>query len=86
MYLLSGKVPILGVTHDSLISMLSLGRFSELCMDPKFNEFVRLLAQCISPDANDKPRSMSEEQAEKWWQENEQDLIASARAKDASAT
>ena len=101
-YLLSGKVPILGATHDSVISTLSLGRFAELCMDPKFNEFIRLLAQCISPEANDRPRSMSEvgtklagfssrfpwseERAEKWWQENEQDLIASARAKDASAT
>lgn len=59
-YLLSGKVPILEVTHDSLITMLSLGRFSELCTDPKFTDFVRLLAQCISPDANDRPHSMSE--------------------------
>ena len=27
----------------------------------------------------------SEEQAEQWWQENEEDLIIAARAKDSSA-
>ena len=95
-YLLTGKVPILGVTHDSLIQLLILGRFSDLCNDAKFSEFVRLLAQCIAPDANDRPRSMreveaklggiasrfpwSEELAEKWWYENENDLILSARS------
>ena len=100
-YLLTGKVPILGVTHDSLVSLLNLGRFSNLCSDVKFNEFIRLLAQCISPDANDRPRSMSdvgnklgeiasrfpwsEDLAEKWWEENERDLIAAARATDATA-
>ncbi len=100
-YLLTGKVPILGVTHDSLISLLSLGRFSDLCSDVKFDAFNRLLAQCIAPDANDRPRSMSdvgsklseiasrfpwsEELAEKWWEDNERDLIADARTKDASA-
>ena len=98
-YLLTGKVPILGVTHDSLIQMLYLGRFAHLCNDSKFNEFVRLLADCIAPDANDRPRSMSEisrkleavaarfpwseAQSETWWKENEEDLIASARARDA---
>ena len=97
-YLLTGKVPILGVTHNSLINLLNVGRFSDLCGEPKFTEFVRLLAQCISPDANDRPRSMCEvgaklagiasrfpwreELAEQWWQENEQDLIVAARAKD----
>ncbi len=97
-YLLTGKVPILGVTHDSLIHLLNLGRFSDLCSDARFNEFVRLLAQCIAPDANDRPRSMrevearlggiasrfpwSEELAEKWWNENEQDLILFARSND----
>ena len=98
-YLLTGKVPILGVTHDSLISLLNLGRFANLCGDAKFNEFIRLLARCIAPDSNDRPNSMSEVEAElsrlasrfpwsedlseKWWKENEADLIASARAKDA---
>lgn len=98
-YLMTGKVPILGVTHDSLIQMLYLGRFADLCNDSKFNEFIRLLADCIAPDANDRPRSMSEisrkleavaarfpwseGQSEKWWKDNEEDLIASARAKDA---
>lgn len=98
-YLLTGKVPILGVTHDSLIQMLYLGRFASLCSDSKFNEFIRLLADCIAPDANDRPRSMtevsrkldaaatrfpwSEGQAEKWWKDNEDDLIASARTRDA---
>ena len=98
-YLMTGKVPILGVTHDSLIQMLYLGRFADLCSDSKFNEFIRLLADCIAPDANDRPRSMSEisskleavaarfpwseGQSEKWWKDNEEDLIASARAKDA---
>ncbi len=97
-YLLTGKVPILGVTHDSLIQLLILGRFSDLCSDAKFSDFVRLLAQCIAPDANDRPRSMreveaklggiasrfpwSEELAEAWWNENEQDLILSARSND----
>ncbi len=97
-YLLTGKVPILGVTHDSLMQLLILGRFSDLCSDAKFSDFVRLLAQCIAPDANDRPRSMreveaklggiasrfpwSEELAEKWWNENEQDLILSARSND----
>ena len=100
-YLLTGKVPILGVTHDSLISLLHLGRFADLCGDKKFNEFIRLLARCISPDANDRPNSMSdvenelsglasrfpwsEQLAEKWWKENETDLLASARARDAAA-
>jgi eukaryotic-like serine/threonine-protein kinase len=98
-YLLTGKVPILGVTHDSLIQMLYLGRFADLCNDSKFNDFVRLLANCIAPDANDRPRSMtevsrkleavaarfpwSEGQSEKWWKDNEDDLIASARTRDA---
>ena len=97
-YLLTGKVPILGVTHDSLIQLLILGRFSDLCNDAKFSDFVRLLAQCIAPDANDRSRSMrevearlggiasrfpwSEELAEKWWNENEQDLILCARSND----
>ncbi len=100
-YLLTGKVPILGVTHDSLICLLNLGRFSDLCNEVKFDAFIRLLAQCIAPDANDRPRSMSEvgsklggialrfpwseELAEKWWEDNELDLIAAARANDASA-
>lgn len=98
-YLLTGKVPILGVTHDSLIQMLYLGRFADLCNDSKFNEFIRLLADCIAPDTNDRPRSMtevsrkleavaarfpwSEGQSEKWWKDNEDDLIASARTRDA---
>jgi len=98
-YLFTGKVPILGVTHDSLIQMLYLGRFADLCNDSKFNEFIRLLADCIAPDANDRPRSMSEisgklevvaarfpwseSQSEKWWKENEEDLIASARSREA---
>ena len=98
-YLLTGKVPILGVTHDSLIQMLYLGRFADLCNDSMFNEFIRLLADCIAPDANDRPRSMtevsrkleavaarfpwSEGQSEKWWKDNEDDLIASARTRDA---
>ncbi len=97
-YLLTGKVPILGVTHDSLIQLLILGRFSDLCSDAKFSDFVRLLAQCIAPDTNDRPRSMreieaklggiasrfpwSEELAEAWWNENEQDLILSARSNE----
>ena len=99
-YLLTGKVPILGVTHDSLMQLLNMGRFSEIANDPKFNELVRLLAQCIAPDSNDRPRSMSEigamlasiaaafpwneTQAEKWWQENEQALIETSKLKESS--
>ena len=99
-YLLTGKVPILGVTHDSLISLLNLGRFANLCREVEFNDFVRLLAKCIAPDANDRPGSMSaveeelsrlaarfpwsEEQAEKWWKDNEASLLAFAREKDAT--
>ena len=94
-YLLTGKVPILGVTHDSLMQLLNMGRFSEIANNPKFNELVRLLAQCIAPDSNDRPRSMneigeklasiatafpwSEAQAEVWWQENEQELIETGK-------
>ena len=97
-YLLTGKVPILGVTHDSLMQLLNMGRFSEIANNPKFNEFVRLLAQCIAPDSNDRPRSMSEigeklasiatafpwseAQAEVWWQENEQELIETLKLKE----
>ena len=44
-YLLTGKVPILGVTHVSFINLLNAGRFSDLCSDPNFTVFVRLLAQ-----------------------------------------
>jgi len=100
-YLLTGKVPILGVTHDSLMQLLQLGRFSELCSEPKFNEYVRLLAQCISPDSNDRPRSMSEIGAslsglsvrfpwsevntEVWWNENEDELLVSAKKSDSPA-
>jgi len=99
-YLLTGRVPILGVTHDSLMQLFYMGRFSEISSNARFNEFVRLLAQCISPDPNDRPRSMSEIgaklaniaaafpwnelQSEKWWQENEQELIASSKLKEAS--
>ena len=97
-YLITGKVPILGVTHDSLMQLLNMGRFSEIASDAKFNEFVRLLAQCIAPDSNDRPRSMSEigaklaglavffpwseTQAEIWWRENEQELISSGKLKE----
>jgi len=101
-YLLTGRVPILGLTHDSLMQLLYMGRFSEISSNVKFNEFVRLLAQCISPDPNDGPRSMSEigaklaniatafpwseMQSEKWWQENEQELIASSKLKEVHLT
>lgn len=97
-YLLTGKVPLLGVTTDSLLQTLQLGRFSELCNDLTFHSLVSLLAKCISPDPGDRPSSMSEvveklesiaayfpwneDMAEKWWRANEADLIAFARTKD----
>ena len=100
-YLLTGKVPMLGVTRDSLLQTLQLGRFSELCNDLTFQSLVSLLAKCISPDPSDRPSSMSEvveklesiasyfpwneDMAEKWWRANEADLIAFARTKDSSS-
>jgi serine/threonine protein kinase len=97
-YLLTGKVPMLGVTPDSLLQTLQLDRFSELCNDLTFQSLVSLLAKCISPDPSDRPSSMSEvveklesiasyfpwneDMAEKWWRANEADLIAFARTKD----
>ena len=97
-YLLTGKVPLLGVTTDSLLQTLQLGRFSKLCNDLTFHSLVSLLAKCISPDPSDRPSSMSEvveklesiaayfpwdeDVAEKWWRANEADLIAFARTKD----
>jgi eukaryotic-like serine/threonine-protein kinase len=99
-YLMTGKVPILGVTHDSLMQLLNMGRFSEIANNPKFNELVRLLAQCIAPDSNDRPRSMSEigeklasiatafpwseALAERWWQENEKELIETSKLKEST--
>ena len=96
--MLTGKVPLLGVTTDSLLQTLQLGRFYELCNDLTFHSFVSLLAKCIAPDPSDRPSSMSEvveklesisayfpwneDVAEKWWRANEADLIAFARTKD----
>ncbi len=101
-YLLTGKVPMLGVTRDTLLQTLQLGRFSELCNDLTFHGFVSLLAQCISHDPSDRPRSMSEvveklesiassfpwneDLAEKWWRANGADLMASSRSQDSSSS
>jgi eukaryotic-like serine/threonine-protein kinase len=98
-YLLSGKVPMLGVTHDSLMAMLSLGRFTELASDPNFSKLIWILAKCLSPDPIDRPSSMSdvgsrleslasflpwnENLAERWWKTNGDDILAFARTHDA---
>lgn len=96
-YLLSGKVPVLGATHQSLLQQLQLGRFRDLCMDRHFGSLVALLANCMAPDPADRPRSMrdvgarletlasflpwNENLAEIWWRDNEDDLMAYSRSK-----
>lgn len=99
-YLMTSKVPILGVTFDSLILMLQVGRFGELCGDRKFQQLVLLLSRCIAPDPKDRPKYMSEvceqlesiashfpwneDAAEKWWRTHGDDLLAFAHSKDSS--
>lgn len=94
-YLLTGKVPVLGATHQSLLQQLLLGRFRELCLDRQFSSLVALLANCMAPDPADRPRSMSdvgsrletlasflpwnENLAERWWRDNADDLLAYSR-------
>ncbi len=94
-YLLSGKVPVLGATHQSLLQQLQLGRFRDLCTDKYFSSLVALLASCMAPDPVDRPRSMSEvgtrlesiasflpwneNLAERWWRDNGNDLLAFSR-------
>jgi serine/threonine-protein kinase len=95
-FLLTSKVPMIGATNDSLMMTLQLGRFAPLCNDIDFRSLVLLLAQCISPDPSDRPKSMedvgkklegisshfpwNEDLAEKWWRANGDDLVAYARA------
>ncbi|MFY7874473.1 MAG: serine/threonine protein kinase, partial [Pirellula sp.] len=50
-YLLSGKVPVLGATHQSLLQQLQLGRFRDLCPDKYFSSLVALLACCSSSNS-----------------------------------
>jgi serine/threonine protein kinase len=94
-YLLSGKVSVLGATHQSLLQQLQLGRFRDLCADKYFSSLVALLACCMAPDPVDRPRSMSEvgtrlesiasflpwneNLAERWWRDNGNDLLAFSR-------
>ena len=94
-YLLSGKVPVLGATHQSLLQQLQLGRFRDLCADKYFSSLVALLACCMAPDPVDRPRSMSEvgkrlesiasflpwneNLAGRWWRDNGNDLLAFSR-------
>lgn len=95
-YLLSGKVPVLGTTHQSLLQQLQLGRFRDLCEDRHFSNLVALLACCMAPDPIDRPRSMNEvvtrlesiasflpwneNLAERWWRDNGNDLLAFSKA------
>lgn len=99
-YLLTSKVPMIGATNDSLLMTLQLGRFADLCNDIDFRNFVLLLAQCISPDPADRPKSMrdvskklevisshfpwNEDLSEKWWRANGDDLIAYSRSKESN--
>jgi tRNA A-37 threonylcarbamoyl transferase component Bud32 len=100
-FLLTNRVPILGVTADSMLQTLAPGRLGPHVHDPHFVSLVQLLATCIAPDPLDRPSSMhdvcesletiashfpwNEDAAEKWWRIHGDELIAFARKKDSKA-
>jgi len=99
-FMLTSKVPMLGVNKDALMQMTQLGRLGHLQADQNFVQLIELLAACVSPDPDDRPNSMSdaclqlsriashfpwnENAANEWWNDKAKDLIAFSRSKEAS--
>jgi hypothetical protein len=90
LFLLSGKVPIIGTPKDDFLALIQNPALLDVMDKSEFQELVTLLVDCAAPSPSARPSSMNEvnqvlerlsdsypfsrSEAENWWSQNSESL------------